>query len=106
MSGGPSLYVPAAIAKEAKQFIYKGAGDSVRKGVELLLKNDLKDVGDNVAGSVDAGSDLQKGLAILANSPFDALGVDICAGTVDIRKAYKKMALKYREWMYVCSRAM
>lgn len=93
---GPSLYVPIAIAKEGKQLIAKG-GDSVRQGVELLLKNDLKDVGANIAGSVDAGSDLQKGLAILANSPFDALGVDIGAGTIDIRKAYKKMALKYRK---------
>ena len=90
----PSLYVPAAIAKEAKLFISRGVGDSVRQGVELLLKNDLK---DNRSGSVDAGSDLQKGLAILANSPFDALGVDIGAGTMDIRKAYKKMALKYRK---------
>lgn len=97
MSSGPSLYVPSAIASEAKQLIAKGAGDAVRQGVELLLKNDLKDVGANIAGSVDAGSDLQRGLAALANSPFDALGVDIGAGTVDIRKAYKKMALKYRK---------
>ena len=97
MSGGPSLFVPSAIAREAKQLLGKGAGDSVRQGVELLLKNDLKDVGQNIAGSVDAGSDLQKGLAILANSPFDALGVDLGAGTIDIRKAYKKMALKYRK---------
>lgn len=94
---GPSLYVPAAIAKEARQHINSGGGSSVRQGVELLLKNDLKDIGQEMSGSVDAGSDLQRGLALLANSPFDALGVDVCAGTVDIRKAYKRMALKYRE---------
>ena len=95
---GPSLYVPAAIAKEARKHISNGAGNSVRQGVELLLKNDLKVDGNKQPGAVDAGADLQKGLAMLANSPFDALGIDINAGTVDVRKAYKKMALKYRKF--------
>lgn len=73
--------------------IKKGTGDSVRQGVELLLKNDLKSA--QAPGAVDAGADLQKGLAILANSPFDALGIDLASKTIDVRKAYKKMALKY-----------
>jgi len=93
--GGPTLFVPTGIAKEARKHISSGAGSSVRQGVELLLKNDLRDDGEHMSGAVDAGSDLQKGLAMLANSPFDALGIDINAGTVDVRKAYKKMALKY-----------
>ena len=95
MASGPSLFVPSSVAREARQCINRKDGSSVRQGVELLLKNDLKKEG--VPGSVDAGQDLQKGLAVLANSPFDALGVDVLAGTVDIRKAYKKMALKYRK---------
>lgn len=83
----------------------------MRQGVELLLKSDLKldsagagagagaSTGGKGKGAVDAGEVLQRGLAALANSPFDALGIDLNAGTVDVRKAYKKMALKYREYL-------
>lgn len=40
---------------------------------------------------------VQEGLTMLVNYPFDALDISIESQTVDVRKAYKKMALKYRE---------
>ena len=118
--GGPSLFVPAEVAKQARELIGQGGGGALggggggglRQGVELLLKSDLKldsagagtsgggaGTGGKGKGAVDAGEVLQRGLAALANSPFDALGIDLNAGTVDVRKAYKKMALKYREYL-------
>jgi hypothetical protein len=40
---------------------------------------------------------VQEGLTLLVNYPFDALDISLESQTVDVRKAYKKMALKYRE---------
>ena len=44
---------------------------------------------------VDATSLLKKGLTLLSNTPFETLDVNMGARTQDIRKAYKKLALKY-----------
>jgi DnaJ-class molecular chaperone len=34
---------------------------------------------------------------MLVNYPFDALDISLESETVDVRKAYKRMALKYRK---------
>jgi curved DNA-binding protein CbpA len=44
---------------------------------------------------VDASALLNRGLNLLSNTPFETLDVAIGARTQEIRKAYKKMALKY-----------
>jgi len=40
---------------------------------------------------------VQEGLTLLVNYPFDTLDISIESQTVDVRKAYKRMALKYRK---------
>lgn len=96
----PSLYVDNQIAKKAEILINKNIGSSVREGLEILLTNDLsigQDLGSFVppSGSKNVGELLQNGLRILANAPHSTLDIDLSAQTVDVRKAYKKMALKY-----------
>lgn len=94
MSSGPSLYVSIDISRRAEKLINVGSGDKIREGVELLLQNDVP--GDSPApGTTDAGRVLQRGLALLASSPYEALGIAVGCKTIDVRKAYKKMALKY-----------
>lgn len=88
----PSLYVSADVSKRALALINAGHGDKVKEGVELLLNNDSTEL---APGRLDAGSLLQRGLGMLASSPYEALGIPVGCGTIDVRKAYKKMALKY-----------
>jgi curved DNA-binding protein CbpA len=116
----PTLYVTPSIAKQAQQLIKTQIGSSIREGLELLLKQDLSlhsltsspsvasgagtasgAGGANFSpflppvGSINVGELLQQGLCSLANSPHDALDLVLNAQTIDVRKAYKKMALKY-----------
>ena len=94
MSSSPSLFVSRDIATQASILIAKGSGQSVRTGVELLLKNDMKittSMNTPPPNAVDAGEMLQKGLTVLANAPFDALDIPLSSQTIDIRKAYKKV---------------
>lgn len=65
----------------------------LRDAIELLLCNEVEEAKPNKGR--DAGKLLQKGLAALAKQPHQALGVDIGANTQEIRKAYKKLALKF-----------
>jgi DnaJ-class molecular chaperone len=72
----------------------------IREAVELVLKSDLgADTGGQkpVSGEkvVDAGALLQKGLQILANNPYAALDIQLGVQTMDVHKAFRKMALKY-----------
>ena len=94
----PSVWVPNDIATKAELMINSSSGETVREGVELLLSNDLS-VGGIVLtpapGRIDAGTILAKGLANIAKYPHQALGVPIGAQTMEIKKAYKKMALRY-----------
>ena len=64
----------------------------MRDAIELLLCSEMEE--SKAAKGRDAGKLLQKGLAALAKQPHQALGVDIGANTQEIRKAYKKLALK------------
>jgi hypothetical protein len=52
------------------------------------------------ASHCDAGPLVQEGLTLLVNYPFDALDISIESHTTDVRKAYKKMALKYRKLLW------
>ena len=73
-------------------------GQNIREGIELLLKGNLTNDGDNAAsrtGSVDASTLLAKGFTMLHNNPYEALGLQAGAKTQEIRKAYKKAALLY-----------
>jgi curved DNA-binding protein CbpA len=94
----PSVWVPTDISLRAEKLINSGSGEHVREGVELLLSNDLSVAGAEVTaapGRTDAGDLLSTGLSHIAKYPHQALGVDLGAKTIDIKKAYKKMALKY-----------
>jgi curved DNA-binding protein CbpA len=99
----PSLYVDKTIANKAKILIQKnqnGSSSSVREGLEMLLNNDLS-IGSDIntfippSSAMNVGELLQDGLRILANAPHSTLDIDLSAQTIDVRKAYKKMALKY-----------
>lgn len=64
--------------------------------MELLLKNDMSAVSDG--GNLDcfdAGPQLREGLNFLANCPFEALDINLSSQTIDVRKSYKRLALKY-----------
>lgn len=94
----PSVFVTCEIKEQGAALIHEGTGSSVRKGVELLLKNDLCFGEEEVKpppGAVDSGILVQEGLTLLVNYPFDALDISIESPVLDVRKAYKKMALKY-----------
>lgn len=109
MASAPSLLVPADVFSKADALLRKGGSGGkegigvTKEAIELLLQNDLafkvdgKGAPNNpiATNGKDAGALLSKGLALLVNNPHDTLGVDIGAQTIDIRKAYKKMALKY-----------
>ena len=92
----PSIYVKEEIAKEVISLINQKTGISVRNGVEIILKNDLNSLNNNeLNNSVDVGDILRQGLSFLALCPFDTLDIPLNADVNQIRKAYKKMALKY-----------
>eukprot|EP01035_Chromulina_nebulosa_P068855 gene68855-94366_t len=107
MSIGDIVVVPVDILRKADDFIRLGTRgvtatnvNSVRAGVELLLQNNLVISSSSesvkiLAGQADASNLLKKGLTLLSNTPFETLEVNIGARTQDIRKAYKKLALKY-----------
>ena len=91
------VIVPKDVAKRAEAMIATGAPPSVLRGVELLLQQNMKsDSMPTVSGPQfsDCTASLRKGLAVLSNAPFDVLGLNTEARTVDVRKAYKKLALK------------
>ncbi len=92
----PAILVPSEVYSKAQKLIsINSTGASIKDGIELLLQNDITNDGGSSASKTDAGALLKNGLTKLATNPFDALGVPLGSKTVDIRKAYKKMALKY-----------
>jgi hypothetical protein len=90
----PSLWVKRDIQLEAARKI---KDNNAREAVELLLVNDLSfdDNGLTTENKVDAGALLQTGLSLLASKPHMALGLEVGAGTKEIRCNYKKLAVKY-----------
>ena len=94
----PSLWVPQSIYDKAKKLLTNNSnGNDIRDGVELVLQNDLEKIpnGMDISNKIDAGSILKQGLADLAKQPHSALGLDLGAQTIDVKKAFRKAALKY-----------
>ena len=91
----PSLWVSTDAHRKAQQLLASGGGQNTREAVESLLKADQGVSPASPRGLVDAGVLLKRGLAELTNKPHEALGVPIGAQTTDVKKAFRKMALKY-----------
>lgn len=91
----PSLWVSTDAHRKAQQLLASGGGQNTREAVESLLKADQGVSPTSPRGLVDAGGLLKKGLAELTSKPHEALGVPIGAQTTDVKKAFRKMALKY-----------
>ena len=90
------VYVSAEVFRRAQSLAKGGTGIQAKECVELLLNNDQSaGTGDAIPGAVDGSSVLAKALKLLETYPHAALGVPIGAKTVEIRKAYKKAALKF-----------
>jgi curved DNA-binding protein CbpA len=93
-----STFVPPKIAIEGAELISSGLKNSlpgdVVKGVELMLLNSCID-NSALKGQSDVSVLLRQGLDYLSKSPYEALGVPVGSKTVQIRKAFKKSALKY-----------
>ena len=86
----PTLYVSDKTRRAAEQLLRKGTGDSARDAVAMLLMDD----GGGVGGT-DCGALLSKGLAEVIKRPHEALGVAAGASEGDVRKAFRKQALRY-----------
>mgnify|MGYP003388318747 CR=1 FL=1 len=108
----PSLWIAKDVKLKAISLLQSG---STRDAIVTILTNDLSfAAGDQFQPSgdmFDAGDMLQKALAILAQAPFTALGVPVGAQESEIRKAYKKMALKFHPvrssvLLFACSRLL
>ena len=91
----PTLWVNTDVHRKAQQLLASGGGSNTREAVESLLKGDKGVQPASPAGLVDAGALLKRGLGELTSKPHEALGVPIGAQTVDVKKAFRKMALKY-----------
>mmetsp|Transcript_12214 Transcript_12214/g.18472 ORF Transcript_12214/g.18472 Transcript_12214/m.18472 type:complete len:714 (+) Transcript_12214:205-2346(+) len=97
MSVFPSLFVLKSISSRAQILVKEGTSQSLRDAIELLLKNDTSvdmDISKR-PDAIDCGALLHNSLIKLASSPYGALGVSVSANSDEIRRAYKKMALKY-----------
>jgi curved DNA-binding protein CbpA len=94
---GDVIIVSKDVGRRAESLIASGGGN-VTKGIELLLVENLYvEGGQTIVGAnqMDCSAAYKRGLKILQDAPFDVLGVDLGCQTVDVRKAYKKLALKY-----------
>jgi hypothetical protein len=92
------VVVSRDVGRRAENFIGAGSAATTLKGVELLLHENVYVMGAELkvgANQIDCSTLLKKGLNTLQSMPFDLLGIDLACGTVDVRKAYKKLALKY-----------
>jgi curved DNA-binding protein CbpA len=95
---GVTVFVPTDIALQGADLVSGGQVVNVKKGVELLLLNNIYAANGPSAptrGQCDVSVLLRQGLDFLSKSPHDALGVPVGCRTPEIRKAYKKLALKY-----------
>jgi curved DNA-binding protein CbpA len=93
-TSSPSIIIPKEIAQMVIDLMKQQGGSTIRDGVELILKHDLA-LTCSTSDGIEVGSYLKFGLSFLAQSPYETLGVTSTADEATIRKAYKKMALKY-----------
>lgn len=95
---GVTVFVSTDVALQGADLVSGGLVPNVKKGVEMLLLNNLYVEGGPTAagrGQCDVSALLRQGLDFLSKSPHEALGVPVGCRTPEIRKAYKKHALKY-----------
>ena len=91
----PTLHVSAATKAQAQSLLAKGTGDAAVQAVALLLQDtSAGNNGSNAAG-VDAGSLLQQGLTNVTRRPHEALGLAPTASEGEVRRAFRKQALRY-----------
>jgi curved DNA-binding protein CbpA len=93
-----AVIVTRDVGRRAENLIVAGGSGTVLKGVELLLHENIYVPGTEAKvgpTQMDCSGLLKKGLNLLQAMPFDLLGLDLNSATVDVRKAYKKLALKY-----------
>lgn len=93
-----TVFVSTDIALQGADLVSGGSVPTVKKGVELLLLNNVYVAGGPETagrGQCDVSALLRQGLDFLAKSPHETLGVPVGCRTPEIRKAYKKHALKY-----------
>lgn len=95
----PAVIVPVGIFYQSEKLIKKEKGQFVREGLELLLNNNLSqnetDPAELSADAKSADAIIEIGISWLVKYPHAALGVAINSDIPTIRKAFKKMALKY-----------
>jgi hypothetical protein len=90
----PSLYVSDQTKAAAEALLRKGTGDAAREAVALLLQDTTATKGGGVGGA-DAGQLLSQGLAEVIRRPHEALGVAVGSSEGEVRRAFRKQALKY-----------
>lgn len=87
------LVLPTTLA-EARSAIH-GGGDGVREGVATILVG-LHDYRENQqVGGVNVAQVLAAAMRRLTEDPYLTLGVDPESDNGSIKKAYRKLALKY-----------
>lgn len=89
------MWVMKDVKKQAIGLLQSG---STRDAVVMILTNDLSFNSPDLkptSDMFDAGEMLQKALALLSQAPFTALGISVGAPENEVRKAYKKAALKF-----------
>jgi len=86
----PTLFVSRSTRNQAEQLLRSGTGDGAREAVALLLH--AKDSG---TGGCDCGSLLSQGLSVVIKRPHEALGVEIGSSEGEVRRAFRKQALKF-----------
>ena len=95
---GVTVFVSTDIALQGADLVSGGQVANVKKGVELFLLNNVYVAGGPavpIRGQSDVTALLRQGLDFLSKSPHETLGVPVGCRTPEIRKAYKKHALKY-----------
>lgn len=87
------LVLPSTLA-EAQSVIH-GGGDGVREGVAILLVG-LQDYRENERiGGVNSAQVLAAAMRRLMEDPYLTLGVDPESDETSVKKAYRRLALKY-----------
>lgn len=92
-----TVIVTRDIARKGEVMINSGDTSSIIKGCELLLVSNLFKDGKETAdpGQLDVTKSLKRGLNTLQTSPYEVLSVPIGSRVIDVRKAYRKLALQY-----------
>ncbi|CAM9676809.1 unnamed protein product [Discosporangium mesarthrocarpum] len=86
--------VSAGRLNEATASIHRG-GDGVREGVAILLEAKVEYHESNGTGGKNCAQALAAAMRRLTEDPYMTLGVNPTSTEADIKKSYRKLALKY-----------